>query len=155
MNQLADLAHTLEAFDLVVPAPYADVFPLFGAHEERKWATGFEPQFLYPVPPHDQPGMVFTTVQDGLSRIWVNTVFDEAAGHVQYVYWIADTMVARIDIQIENRGAHDTLVHVVYERTSLRTEANELVLRAGQADANCGPRWAEMINGYLRSAHAR
>ena len=144
-----DLAHASEQFTFVIAQPYSRVFPLFGAHEERKWATGFEPEFVFPSPPHDQPGMVFTTVQDGLPRVWVNTAFDQPSGHVQYVYWIPDTMAARIDIHIENGGARDTRVHVVYERTSLRPEANELVLKMAQADAHAGPHWAEMIHGYF------
>ncbi|HVP55886.1 MAG TPA: hypothetical protein VMU45_12920 [Candidatus Eisenbacteria bacterium] len=150
-----DLAHTSERFNLVIAQPYSEIFPLFGAHEERKWAIGFDPEFLYPVPPHDQPGMVFTTVQDGLRRVWTNTAFDASTGHVQYVYWIANTMAARIDIHIENSGARDTRVHVVYERTSLRAEANELVLQMAQADATCGPRWTEMIDEYFRSVTAK
>jgi hypothetical protein len=148
-NTQPALAHTREEFSFVVQAPFDQVFPLFGAYEERKWATAFDPQFVYPSSPHHQQGMVFTTVQDGLARVWANTAFDAATGHVQYVYWIADTMVAQIDIHIENRGARDTHVSVVYERTSLRIEANELVVRMAHADAHSGKHWAEMINGYL------
>ena len=151
----AKLAHTRAEFSFDLSAPYEEVFPLFGAHEERKWAKGFEPQFLFPAPPHDQPGMVFTTVQEGLPRVWTNTALDSATGHVQYVYWIADTMVALIDVHIENRGARDTHVNVVYERTSLRAEANELIVRMAHADAHAGPHWAEMINGYFESAAAK
>ncbi len=142
-------AHTHEAFSFVVSAPYADVFPLFGAYEERKWALGFEPKFVHPVPAHDQPGMVFTTEQEGMPRVWVNTAFDAATGHVQYVYWIADVMTALIDIHVTRSGTNETKVDVVYERTALRPEANEQVVRMAQADANSGPRWAEMINGFF------
>ena len=151
----ATLARTREPFSFVVSAPYDAVFPLFGAHEERKWAAGFEPEFLYPVPPKDQPGMVFTTTQDGLPRVWVNTAFDAASGHVQYAYWIADIMVAFIDIHVQRSGSHETKVDVVYERTALRPEANQKVLDMAHSDANSGPRWAEMITGYLRSASAK
>jgi hypothetical protein len=151
----AQPAHTHEAFSFVVSAPYADVFPLFGANEERKWAVGFEPTFIHPVPAHDQPGMVFTTVQEGLPRVWVNTAFDAATGHVQYAYWIADLMVALIDVHVTRSGINETKVEVTYERTALRPEANEQVVRMAQADANSGPRWAEMINGYLRSVNAK
>lgn len=151
----AALAHTREAFSFVVSAPYADAFPLFGAYEERKWAVGFEPRFLHPLPAHDQPGMVFTTVQDGLSRVWVNTCFDAATGHVQYVYWIADLMVALIDIHVTRSGVNETKVDVVNERTALRPEANQHVLRMAQADASSGPRWAEMINGYFAKTGPR
>ena len=145
---------THEEFTFVVSAPYADVFPLFGAHKERVWTLGFDPQFLYPVPPNDEAGMVFTTVQDGLSRLWVNTAFDSASGHVQYVYWIADVMTALIDIHVANSGGSTTQVGVVYERTALRPEANERVIQMAAADANAGPHWAEMINGYFANERA-
>jgi len=141
--------HTRGEFTFVVSAPYADVFPLFGAHKERVWARGFDPQFLYPFPPRDEPGMVFTTVQDGMPRVWVNTAFDQASGHVQYVYWIAGVMTALIDIHVANSGDSATRVHVVYERTALRPEANDQVMRMGQDDGKAGPHWAEMIHGYF------
>jgi hypothetical protein len=141
-------------FTFEVSAPYADVFPLFGAHKERVWARGFDPQFLYPLPPHDEAGMVFTTVQDGMSRQWVNTAFDPESGHVQYVYWIADMMTALIDIHVMNSHDSTTKVHVVYERTALRPEASEQVRHMAHADANAGPHWAEMINGYFANERA-
>ena len=142
-------AHTREAFGFVVSAPYSQVFPLFGAYEERKWAAEFEPHFLHPLPAHDQQGMVFTTVQGGLPREWTNTCFDAASGHVQYVYWIADVMVVLIDIHLNRSIAQQTQVQVVYERTALRPEANQQVLRMAQADAHSGPRWEAMISAYL------
>jgi hypothetical protein len=102
------------------------------------------------VPAHDQQGMVFTTVQDGLNRIWTNTCFDAATGHVQYVYWIADVMTAFIDIHVTSSGPRETQVEVVYERTALRAEANDQVHQMAQTDANFGPHWSAMINGYLQ-----
>jgi hypothetical protein len=151
----ATASRTREPFSFVVSAPYADVFPLFGAHKERVWAAGFDPQFIYPTPPNDEPGMVFTTVQQGLSRYWVNTAFDAESGHVQYVYWIPDVMVALIDIHVVISGANETKVSVVSERTALRPEANDQVLQMAHQDAKSGPHWAEMINGYLQEPGAK
>ena len=155
-GKLADVpVRTREEFSFVASGSYAEVFPLFGAHQERVWATGFDPQFIHPVPPRDEAGMVFTTVQDDLSRVWVNTAFDASTGHVQYVYWIADVMAALIDIHITTSGGPTTSVHVVYERTALRPEANERVRHMAHLDANSGPHWAAMINWYLANAAAR
>ena len=151
----AQPAHTREAFTFVVSAPYADVFPLFGAYEERKWAVGFEPKFVHPVPAHDQPGMIFTTEQEGMPRVWVNTAWDAATGHVQYAYWIVDLIVALIDVHVTRSGVNETKVEVNYERTALRPEANEQVVRMAQADATSGPRWAAMINGYFAKTGSR
>ena len=52
--------------------------------------------------------MVFTTEHAGVSRVWVNTAFDVASGHVQYVYFVKDMMVTLIDIHVdESRRRRD------------------------------------------------
>ena len=143
------LAHTHEEFSVIVKAPYDKAFPLFGAYEERKWAKGFDPHFIHPSPPRDQQGMVFTWELSGAPSVWTNTAFDLATGHVQYVYFVQDTMVTLIDIRLTKAGAAETRVDVVYERTALRPEANEQVTQHAQADRNRGSEWDAMINGYL------
>lgn len=154
-NAPPPLAHTRAEFTFSVDAPYERVFPLFGAYEERKWATGFDPQFVYPSTPHDQQGMVFTTVQDGMHRVWTNTAFDRATGHAQYVYFIADAMVALIDVQVTGIGTDGVRVTVMYERTALKPEANEHVTQMSKLDAASGPHWAEAISKCLRTDSAR
>jgi hypothetical protein len=149
------LVHTRKDFSFVVNAPYDDTFPLFGAYEERKWAVGFDPQFIFPALPHDQQGMVFTTVQEGKNRIWVNTALDPETGHAQYVYLIPNTMVALIDVRLTAIGKSETKVSVAYERTALTPEVNQPVAEMAAADANAGPHWAAMINGYLKRTAAK
>jgi len=148
------LAHTHEQFSFVVNAAYEQVFPLFGAYEERKWAKGFDPQFIYPFPARDQQGMVFTTDQEGLRRVWTNTVFDPVSGQVQYIYFVNDTMIALIDIHLTKVDIAETRVNVVYERTALRPETNAQVAEFARGDGNSGPKWAEEIAGYLERSSA-
>ena len=143
------LAHTHQEFSFAVQAPYEQVFPLFGALEEKKWAKGWEPEFVYPTPAHDQQGMVFTRKHGGMSSVWTCTAFDEATGHVQYVYVVDDAMVTLIDIHVVRAGPAETRVSVVYERTALQPEANEHVAHMAKGDAGSGSEWAEAINGYL------
>jgi hypothetical protein len=149
-----ELIHTREKFSFLVNASYEETFPLFGAYEERKWAAGFDPQFVFPPSPHDQQGMVFTTVQDGEKRFWVNTALDRATGHAQYVYFIPATLIALIDVQLTREGDRATKVDVSYERTALMPEANQNVIEMAAADANAGPHWAAMINGYFANHRA-
>ena len=143
------LAHTHEEFTFIVRTPYERAFPLFGGYEERKWAAGFDPQFDHPSPERDQQGMVFTTEHDGRELVWANTIFDPATGRVQYVYFVADTMVTLIDIHLAKASAAETRVDVVYERTALKPEANEQVEHLAKTDANSGPEWADAINEYV------
>ncbi len=146
------LTHTRNEFTFVAKASYERVFPLFGAWEEKKWAEGWEPQFVYPQSPSDQPGMVFTIAHGGMKSVWTNTAFDAAGGHVQYVYVIHDALVTLVDIHLTKAGVNETRVSVVYERTALSPEANDHVAHLAKGDAKSGPEWEEAINGYLAKA---
>lgn len=142
--------HVRTEFAFTAQAPYDEVFPLFGAHEERNWAKGFDPQFLHPSPAHDQQGMVFTWNHDGSSNTWINTAFDAASGHVQYVYIVTGTMITLIDIHLAKSGTRETRVSVAYERTALSSDGNQQVTQHAAADRNKASEWDAMINGYLQ-----
>jgi hypothetical protein len=145
----AALVHTRTEFKFTVDAPFEQTAPLFGANEERKWSPDWNPQFIYPTPAHDQPGMVFKVAHGHYSSVWVNTAFDLAAGHIQYAYVLNDAMTTLIDIHLTRETAQKTGVMVVYERTALVPEANEHVQHFAKGDENSGQEWSEAINGYF------
>ncbi len=143
------LAHTHNEFTFTAKAAYERVFPLFGAWEEKKWTEGWDPQFVYPSSPRDQPGMIFTISHQGMKSVWTNTAFDVSNGHVQYVYVIPDALVTLIDIHLTRAGINETRVSVVYERTALSPEANDHLAHLAKGDAKSGPEWEAAINGFL------
>ncbi len=143
------LLHTRTEFSFTVDAPFDQVAPLFGASEERKWAPGWDPQFIHPIPAHDQQGMVFTVPKGQFTSVWVNTAFDLAAGHIQYAYVLNDAMATLIDIHLTRESAQKTGVSVVYERTALVPAANEHVQHFTNEDAAAGKEWSDAINGYF------
>ena len=144
----ADLVHRRVQFVLNLPAPYENVFPLFGADKERVWAEGWDPQFAHPQPAHDQTGAVFT-VKGGHSSIWVNTAFDVERGHVQYACFAGDSMVTLITISVQKIGFSQTKATVVYERTALKPDANDQVNLSADADHTKGPEWEAALRTYL------
>ena len=150
-------AHERSQFEFVAHAPYAQVFPLFGAEKERVWAgTDWDPTFVYPKPANDVEGAVFTVRHGHATDVpWVNTAFDPQSGHVQYVYVIPETLTALIDIHIAPQDAQNTKVNVVYERTALRAGGDGRVRRMAEQDRRSGPEWAEQINRYLAISNKR
>jgi hypothetical protein len=146
--------HVRTEFHFTVSAPFEEAAPLFGAEEERKWARGWNPLFVYPHPAKDQQGAVFRVDRGDGSSVWTTTAFDLPAGHVQYVYVIDNVMVTLIDIQLRRNGER-TEVHVVYERTALIPAANERVKLSAVQDAGFGEEWAEQINGYLEKSRGQ
>jgi hypothetical protein len=138
-------SNVMFAFD--ARGPMSEVMPLFGADRERVWADGWEPEFVYPSPGVDRPGMVFV-VSDAT---WINTQLDLEHGAVQYVYVVPGTMTCLITIRASPRGAA-THVEVTYERTALDPAANEHVRTLAETDKTAGTEWANQINGYLAKA---
>ena len=144
----APLAHTETKFEFTANGPLEKVAPLMGADRERVWAPGWNPYFVFPRPAADQPGMVFTVTHGPYRVPWVNTEFDLAAGRVQYVYVIPDTMVTVITIRMTAEG-DKTRVNVEYDRTALSAGANDHVRKAAETDRKSGPEWEGQINGWL------
>jgi hypothetical protein len=146
------VARTDHAFEFTVQMPKKDAFPLFGAWGERAWGgESWNPRFLYPTPPRDEAGEVFT-VSHGHGHhdsVWVNTAFDQEAGRIQYVYVVPGFQLVLIDLALEE-DAGRTRVRVRYRRTALEPEKNEEVEALGRRDASSGDEWAVAVNDALR-----
>jgi hypothetical protein len=140
--------HFRNEFSFVAQAPIDVAGPLFGADKERLWAPDWNPLFVWPQEAVDQPGMVFTVAHGDRTAVWVNTVFDLAAGRVQYVCVLTDVVATVVSLQFAPIG-NTTRVAVTYERTALREGARDVVRRMAERDANAGPEWERQINAYL------
>ena len=146
------LLRTQTAFDIVVHLPYAEAAPLFGPEGERPWAgKHWNPQFLYPQPAHDEQGAVFTIHHGPVTAVWVNTLFDLEARHIQYAYFIPDIMVTTIDLRFNSTNPTNTEVHVVYTRTAITSEGNGHVTAFTATDKTAAHDWQESIDTYLAS----
>ncbi len=146
------LAHVTNKFSLVVNAPLRDAFPLFGPEGERVWAgKHWDPHFVFPQPPKDIQGAVFTLLHGTQKVVWVNTLFDLETGRIQYVYFIPDALVTTIDLHLEAASVTRTNVEVTYTRTALSAEANEHVQALGENDRDSGKDWEGSINAYLKA----
>jgi len=148
------LLHVRTTFEFSVAAPQSTVAPLFGAHRERVWAEGWDPQFVYPQTPEDKQGAVFSVKHGHLNSTWITTIFEPEKGHIQHVAFIPDRIVTLIDIHLSRTGANGTHVQVAYERTALSPEMNGHVRQLGQNDASSGPQWEQEVASYLKKAAA-
>jgi hypothetical protein len=144
---------TDHSFQFTARAPLRTTFPLFGAWGERTWAgDSWQPRFLYPDPPRDEEGEVFTVSHghSGHEAVWVNTTFELESGRIQYVYVLPDVQAVLIDLTLEEAAdGMTTLVRVRYRRTALSFEMNERVEKLGREDASSGPEWEQQVNAAL------
>ena len=141
-------------FSFRLHAPAAQVAPLFGAQAERAWAgPDWQPTFLFPQPPADVEGAVFTLAHGARTATWVNTRFDLKAGRMEYVYVIPEVMTAAIAVALRPVSTDETIVEVTYRRTALDRQANDAVVAMGARDAASGPEWKAQIEAFWAGAH--
>ncbi len=145
-----NILHTEQKFTFVARAPVEVVAPLFGAHKERVWAPGWDPSFIWPAMAHDRQGMVFTVPHGHQTAVWVASSFEPLSGRVQYVYVLPDVMATVITLEVTPEE-NQTRVKVEYDRTALRSSANDLVRRFSKEDDKSGPEWEKQINDYLET----
>ncbi|WP_420140025.1 hypothetical protein [Sphingomonas sp.] len=133
-------------FSFRLHAPMDKAAPLFGAQAERAWAgADWQPTFLFPQPPADVEGAVFTVPHGTRTATWVNTRFDLTNGRMDYVYVIPEVMTAAIAVALRPVAADETIVEVTYRRTALDPQANDAVVAMGARDAASGPEWKAQI----------
>lgn len=142
--------HLTNTFRFQLAAPLPRVAPFFGPEGERCWGgKHWDPQFLHPQPAHDVEGAVFTVQRGPHKSVWVATLFDLAAGRMQYVAIIPDVVVSVIDVRLTESGSNQTAVKVRYTRTALAPDANNEVRAMGDTDRQSGPDWQQAIQACL------
>ena len=130
-------------------APPGVVFPLLGPVQEKKWAHGWDPVFVYPPGGADERGCVFMT--GGGASVWILTVFDEPSLRVEYVQVTSGVRVSELSITLAPAGATGTAAVISYTWTALSAKSNEFI------EAHRGPlfeegmrEWESGFNAYLR-----
>ncbi len=149
------LLHVSNTFAFDLQESQEQVASLFGAHRERLWAEGWDPQFIHPYPAEDRQGSVFRVQRDDGESTWITTIFEPEQGHIQHVYFIPGVMVVLIDIRLSpvpDSGSH---VQVRYERTALSAEMNNHIREQGNKDAKSAEEWRTSIEGYFERRKAK
>ena len=144
-------AHVQNSFRFTLALPLDRAAQFFGPEGERCWAgEHWNPEFLHPIPAKDIEGAVFMIPHGSRKSVWVNTRFDLAAGRMQYVAFVPETLVSTIDVQLTAISSSSTGVEVTYTRTALSPSANDDVVALGASDGANGPHWQKAIEGCLK-----
>jgi hypothetical protein len=106
-------------------APVAQVFPLFTAEGERKWAPGWEPRILSG---SKERGSVFiTTTHDGKTVTWIVTDFRPSEGRVSYARLVQDSNIGIVDVVCTAPSRGGTDISVRYTLTAVSEAGRSFV----------------------------
>ena len=111
-----------------MPVTVDRALPLFTAHGERQWVSGWDPQF----PAGDEAldmtvGTVWLNRAHGTELVW--TVADSAKNRIRYVRVIPGIWAGIVEITCSPTRDDPTSsdVQVVYDTTPLSSKGNELL----------------------------
>lgn len=137
---------------ITLNARLEEVFPLFGAFEERKWVEGWNPELIYPEKELIQEGTAFLTkgIEIEPEYLWIVTKYEDNNHLIQYLvsttnrFWTIDVICRSIE---ENK----TEAEIKYSYTSLNKLGNELNKNGLESTFNSNlNNWQSSINNYLK-----
>ena len=131
-----------------------NVFPLFGAFEERKWASGWNPKLIYPNHEIIEEGTTFKTSENNSEEkefLWIVIKFEPDNYLLQYLvttmnrYWT-------ITIKCIPLSKDETSCDITYKYIGLNEKGNEINKESLQKIfKNNLKDWEEEINYYLKN----
>ena len=140
---------------IVINGNVKEVFPLFGAFEERKWAPHWEPILIYPKKEIIEEGTTFKVKlhrhRSESESLWIVTKYNIQNHIIQYLvstnnrYWT-------ITVKCTSNNENKTNASVTYTYIGLNEKGNELnKVSIDRMYKNDLKDWENAMNEYLAS----
>lgn len=108
-----------------LPAPPAQVLPLFTAEGERAWAPGWDPEILSG---DERRGSAFSTRAPGRPEtVWIVSDYRPEIGRVSYARVALGSNVGLVDVECLPAAGGGTEVSVRYTLTGLDADGRRFV----------------------------
>jgi hypothetical protein len=135
---------------LDLPGDADAAFALFGPVGEARWAPGWSPRFITPLPGAQTPdGAVFVTGEADQPIIWVMTDFDPATHVVRYVHVRPEKLAAQLWISVSAVGPHVSRAEVTYRYTLLGPGGREAMDHFTASFPSFKHHWEQFIGAAL------
>jgi hypothetical protein len=134
-------------------APPDIVFPFLTPEGEKKWAAGWDFDWIYPPDRSIEEDAVFTTSAHDhhqVEAIWIVNKYDP--GHYQIEYYRVEpgVKVGHIQLRCEEHEPSTTLASITYTYTGLNDQGKRFVKRLTEDHyREFITSWEQAINHYL------
>ncbi len=127
-----------------------NVFPLLCPVRESEWLPHFKAKVIYSSTGISEDGAIFqTTHGDDVKITWIITKYNPNS-HIEMLYIVPDTMIVRINIQLEKHDDRHTKTRIRYTYTGLTEKGNSEVEKFTEESFNQQmEHWEKAINFYL------
>lgn len=143
-----------------VAKPASEVFPLYGAEEEKKWAPDWNPDWLYPdnetaknaMPQKDWIFKVGGGHGHGDPQIWTVREYDPQKLYVEYYAVNPGITAYSIKVRVSSNSSTSSTTKVTYLFTSLSEKGNKVVNSKNQETFKKEIEvWEKFIDYYFKT----
>lgn len=121
--------HVDRSGELTLELPLGHVFPLFSPEGERAWVEGWDPEYLHPGHPSNDPGTVFRTSHRRETTVWLILRYDPHLAEAWYGRFTPGSRAGTVAVRCHDEGPSRTRVTVSYSLTSLSPSGNAVLKR--------------------------
>jgi hypothetical protein len=136
--------------EIAVGAPPDEAFELFTPEGERRWAEGWDPEWVDPAGATRGVGAVFRTRHGGEETIWVMVDGDRPAGRVRYVRDTPGSRIGTVEVRCAPAPGGGSLARVTYDLTALSPSGAEYLARFESGYGEMLASWEREIARALR-----
>lgn len=140
---------------IVLNGKINEVFRLFTVLGEKKWATEWNPELIFPLSGNMQEGLIFKTsdhIKGAPPLIWVVSKYNTIRHELQYTI-ASPVHVAIITVSCTTINEHNTKAEISYKLTGLNRDGDELSHHLiAKVFVNNLKDWEKAINSYLEKS---
>jgi hypothetical protein len=135
--------HVVLAGTVAVALSPGEAFELFTPEGERRWAEGWEPEWVPAWTGTLAEGAAFRTRHGGEETVWLVVDVDRSTGRVRYVRGTAGSRIGSVEVRCAPAADGGTVAHVTYDLTALSPAGQEYL---GRFESG----YAEMLTSWER-----
>lgn len=134
-------------------ASRAKVFPLLCPVKEADWIDGWKYRMIHSKSGVIEKDCVFATPnEDGTETIWQVTQYNPADFKIEFVRFLQDKNIVRLNICLEIINENSTKAIIEYKYTGLCDEQNKIIKKEQERSfIQSMDWWEKAINYYLQT----
>ncbi len=139
-------------FEQRLIAPPRLVFPLMSPVGEKKWAFGWDPEFVSCRDGCDKEGAVFRTRDGEEQSIWYLREWDTVRWNAEYIIFTGGNRLTVLRFELREDGTKGSRASIRYRWTALSPDGNRFIEKhSGPAFEHYMTLWERALNHYLRT----
>ena len=134
-------------------APAEKIFPLLCPVMESKWVNGWDPVDVFTHSGHAERDCIFVNPD---KSVWIITRYQPENHLVEFIKFVPDTVVGRIEIQLNEKKSNLCLADITYSYTTIGAKGKDFLNNfSGEYFVSFMQTWEAELNHFLKTGQKK